>query len=170
MSKRALIVGWTLALLGVMNVVAAQALMRNDAALLTISFLDVGQGDAIFIESPTGRQVLIDGGPNRAVLRALTRVSPWYDRSIDVVIATHPDADHVTGLVDVLQRYVVSLIVESGVSADTPQAESMLASVAREKTERLTARRGQIIDLGGGAFLEILFPDRDPTSMETNTA
>ncbi len=170
MSKRALAFALTIAFLAGVNVIALQAVSREVRGRLTVSFLNVGQGDAIFIESPTGRQVLIDGGPNRAVLRALARVMPWYDRSIDVVIATHPDADHVTGLVDVLQRYAVSLIVETGVSADTPQAESMLASVARERAERLSARRGQIIDLGGGAFLEILFPDREPEGMETNTA
>lgn len=162
--------GCTLALLGIVNVIAVQAMMRNDSALLTISFLDVGQGDAVFIESPTGRQVLVDGGPNRDVLRELAQVMPWYDRSIDVVIATHPDADHVTGLVDVLQRYRVSLIVEPGVASDTPQAESMLRAVADEDARYLYARRGQVIDIGGGAYLEILFPDRDPTGLETNTA
>ena len=157
-------------MLGLVNVIALQAFAREARGALTVSFLDVGQGDAIFIESPTGRQVLIDGGPNREVLRELARVMPWYDRSIDVVIATHPDADHITGLIDVLQRYHVSLIVESGVSSDTPQAESMLASVADEGAEHLYARRGQIIDIGGGAFIEILFPDRDPSGFETNTA
>ncbi len=170
MSRRASLFGATIFVLCVVNVVVFQAAAREARGGLTVSFLDVGQGDAIFIESPTGKQVLIDGGPNRAVLRELARVIPWYDRSVDVVIATHPDADHVTGLVDVLQRYRVSLIVESGVAADTPQAESMLKSVANEGAKHLLARRGQIIDIGGGAYLEILFPDRDPGGLETNTA
>lgn len=161
----------TIAVLFMVNVVGMHAAAREArGGMLTVSFLDVGQGDAIFIESPTGRQVLIDGGPNRAVLRTLAEVMPWYDRSLDVIIATHPDADHVTGLVDVLQRYAVALIVESGVSADTPQAESMLMNVAQEEARHLLARRGHIIDLGAGAYLEILFPDRDPTGLETNTA
>lgn len=137
---------------------------------LTVSFLNVGQGDATFIESPTGVQILIDGGPDRSVLRELAAIMPWHDRTIDVVIATHPDADHISGLVDVLQRYEVSHILEPGVKHDTPQAESMLKSVAAENAEYTLARRGHAIDLGGGAFLEILFPDRDANDFETNTA
>ena len=57
--------------------------------LLTVSFLNVGQGDSIFIVAPSGRQTLIDGGANSIVLRALSKVIPWYDRTIDVVIPTH---------------------------------------------------------------------------------
>lgn len=170
MSRRSMILGITILILLVLNSAALHAVVHGAEGKLSVSFLDVGQGDALFIESPTGRQVLIDGGPNREVLRALARTMPWYDRSIDVVIATHPDADHVTGLVDVLQRYRVSLIVESGVSTDTPQAESLLQGVAEERAKYLAARRGQVIDIGGGAYLEILFPDRDPVGMETNTA
>jgi len=147
------------------------AVLREDRrGLLTVSFLDVGQGDAIFIDAPSGRQVLIDGGPDRSVLRELGEVMPWYDRSIDVVIATHPDADHITGLVDVLQRYRVQYIFHPGVEKNTGPAESMLLSVAEEGAEEIYARRGQIINLGGGAYLEILFPDRDVSTLETNTA
>ena len=128
---------------------------------LRVSFFNVGQGDAIFIQSPSGAQVLIDGGPDRSVLRELGSVMPWWDRTIEVVIATHPDADHVSGLIDVLERYRVSYILEPGVRTDTPQAESMLQAVANEDAVYVLARRGQVIDLGDGARLEILFPDRD---------
>ncbi len=137
---------------------------------LTVSFLDVGQGDAIFIDAPSGRQVLVDGGPDRSVLRELSKVMPWWDRSIDVVIATHPDADHISGLVDVLQRYRVHYIFQPGVEKNTGPAESMLLSVAKEGAHEIIARRGQIIDLGEGAYIEILFPDRDVSNVETNTA
>lgn len=147
------------------------AVLREDRhSLLTVSFLDVGQGDAIFIESPSGRQVLIDGGPDRSVLRELGVLMPWWDRSIDVVVATHPDADHISGLVDVLQRYRVQYIFHPGVEKNTGPAESMLLSVAKEGAEEIYARRGQVIDLGDGAYLEILFPDRDVSDVETNTA
>ena len=66
--------------------------------VLTVSFLDVGQGDSIYIETPHGNQVLIDGGKGRAVLRELGTQMSYFDRSIDMVIATHPDADHIGGL------------------------------------------------------------------------
>lgn len=139
-------------------------------AELIVSFLDVGQGDAIYIQTPSGKQVLIDGGPDREVLRQLGEMMLWHDRTIDVIVATHPDADHVSGLVDVLQRYQVDLIVEPGVQHDTPQAQSMLKSVAGEGAQELLARRGQVIDFQDGVELEILFPDRDVSRVETNTA
>lgn len=137
---------------------------------LFVSFLNVGQGDAIFIQSPAGRQVLVDGGPDRSVIRELSAVMPWYDRTIDVVIATHPDSDHIAGLIDVFDRYAVSYVVRSDVAHDTPVAGAFEKSVAREVAETVHAQRGQIIDLGKGAYLEVLFPDRTSVGMETNDA
>lgn len=160
--------------LGIINFAIWSAVsILMQPAQLTVAFLDVGQGDAIFIESPTRRQILIDGGRDRAVLRELGAVMPWWDRSIDMLIATHPDADHVGGLFDVLARYAVATIVQSDVQNDTPQTESLLAAVARERDTgavEVEARRGQYFDIGGGAYIEILFPDRSVVGLETNTA
>src|SRR3989338_3681877 len=75
--------------------------------LLTVSFLNIGQGDSIFIEAPSGRQALIDGGASGIVLRELSKVIPWYDRTIDVVIPTHPDADHIGGVVEVVPPHKI---------------------------------------------------------------
>jgi competence protein ComEC len=136
---------------------------------LIVSFLDVGQGDSIFIESPSGRQLLIDGGPDRSVLRELGKQMKWYDRSIDVVIATHPDTDHVAGLFDVLKRYDVDYIFRPGIKHDAQAAQSLLKEIANEDAEEFLARRGQRIDIGDGIYLEILFPDRDVSDVETNT-
>src|SRR3989344_605530 len=66
---------------------------------LKVSFLDVGQGDSELVETRDGTQILIDGGPSRSILSILGNRMPFYDRHIDVVILTHPHADHVTGLV-----------------------------------------------------------------------
>ncbi|MBN1811467.1 MAG: DNA internalization-related competence protein ComEC/Rec2, partial [Anaerolineae bacterium] len=67
---------------------------------LHVTFLDVGQGDAIFIQTPSGKQVLVDGGPSdTALLSQLGRRMPFWDRSIDLVLLTHPESDHVTGLI-----------------------------------------------------------------------
>ncbi len=151
-------------------VVTWHTLLTSGSRVMRVSFLDVGQGDAIFIESPSGHQVLIDGGPDRSVLRELGEIMPWWDRSIDVVLATHPDADHVSGLVDVLQRFQVDYIVESGAIHDTPQAESLLKSIASEGAQHLLARRGHVLHIGDGAYVEILFPDRDVSALDTNMA
>lgn len=144
--------------------------------VLTVSFLDVGQGDSIFIDAPSGRQVLIDGGSSARVVRELGKRMPWWDRSIDVLVPTHPDADHITGLIDVLARYKVGTVVRSSVAGDTQLATTLDAAIRSEKAEVVVALRGQIIDLGGSstgsglrAYLEVLSPDRDVRTVETNT-
>src|SRR3989344_6185408 len=70
---------------------------------LTFAMLDVGQGDALFIESPTGTQILVDGGPPRKILGQLRRMMPSYDRTIDSIIITNPDQDHIGGLAEGLE-------------------------------------------------------------------
>ncbi len=134
----------------------------------TIAFLDVGQGDAILITSPSGKQILIDGGKDSAVLRALGSAMPFWDRTIDMVVATHPDRDHVGGLVHIVDRYDVATILYSGVSDD----DNVLQTVEQRMKDThtvLTARRGQIFDMGDGLYIEVLFPDREVVNMESNT-
>jgi len=138
--------------------------------LLTVSFLNIGQGDSIFIDAPSGRQVLIDGGPNSIVLRELSKKMPWWDRSIDVVIPTHPDADHVGGLIDVLARYRISTIINSSVEGDTKTFSALNSAIENEHAQKIVAMRGQVLDLGGGTRLEILFPDRPVPNLDTNDA
>src|SRR3989344_8226835 len=71
---------------------------------------DIGQGDSLFIETPDRYQILIDGGPDGRVIQKLGSVMSFWDRSIDLVILTHPHADHLSGLVDVLKRYKVGAV------------------------------------------------------------
>src|SRR3989344_9310935 len=147
------------------------AASREDrGGILTVAFLDIGQGDAIFIDAPSGNQMLIDGGPGKSVLRELSKVMPFYDRSIDVVVATHPDADHISGLNDVLNKYKVALFVEPGVESDTAVYKELKNEVAAKNIKIVEARWGMSVDLGNGTILEILFPVLDPTGMETNMA
>lgn len=149
-------------------IVIYAAVREDRRGLLTVTFLDVGQGDAIYIDAPSGRQVLIDGGAGSSVLRSLRRVIPWYDRSIDMIVGTHPDTDHIGGLIDVLDRYRVHRILVSSVAGDTPVSTSFEEKVTREGAEVVTAVRGQVFDLGDEARLEILMPDRLVSRVETN--
>ena len=71
---------------------------------LKIDFLDIGQGDSIFIETPSMRHILIDGGPDSKVLSKLSKELPFWERNLDAIILTHPDADHLNGLISVLQN------------------------------------------------------------------
>lgn len=80
-----------------------------------VYFLDVGQGDSEYIKIPSGEDILIDGGPDDKVLQELGKVMSFGDRKIDLVVLTHPHADHLTGLVDVLNRYEIGEVWESGV-------------------------------------------------------
>lgn len=77
-----------------------------------VHFLDVGQGDAAFVRFPNNSQLLIDGGPSAIVLSQLGKNMPFYDRSIDALLVTHSDSDHLSGLLDVLDRYEVGMVFE----------------------------------------------------------
>lgn len=145
-----------------------RTLVHDAQPVLRVSFLDIGQGDAILIESPSGRRMLVDGGPDGSVLRALGEVLPWYTRTIDVVLATHPDADHIGGLSDVLRQYHVSYIIDNSVSHDTPAVESFLKASAREDALVRGLTRGERINLGEGVIVEVLFPDRVLKEADTN--
>jgi competence protein ComEC len=135
------------------------AVYKEDrGGILTVSFLDVGQGDAIFIDTPNGNQVLIDGGPDKKVIRSLNKVMPFYDRSIDLVALSHPHKDHVAGLLEIFSRYLVSGFLESGVSVKTPEYVLLKKIVADSGAKSVEALRGMKIDLGGGAVMEVLLP------------
>ncbi len=135
---------------------------------LTVAFLNIGQGDAIFIESPTGTQMMIDGGPGAIVLRELGKVMPFYDRSIDLLLVSNPDKDHMAGFLDVLRSFKVATVVEPGTVGASAEYRSLEDATEKEGARRIVAQRGQKLDLGGGAYLEILFPDRDVSLLSTN--
>jgi competence protein ComEC len=143
-------------------------LAETPRGTLTVAVMDVGQGDSIFIESPTGVQIVIDGGPDNALLRELPKVMPFFDRSLDAIIETHPDADHIAGFVDLLKRYSVGAFIEPGIPKPTITAKTLEQEVTDEKIPRHIARRGDWLDLGGGAKLQILFPDFDASKLPSD--
>lgn len=137
---------------------------------LTFAMLDVGQGDAIFIESPTGTQMLVDAGPDSSVLRELPKLMPFWDRSLDVVVMTHPDQDHVGGFVDIFKSYKVHTVFEPGVFSNTATYKSLEDTIKDKNIPNVLARAGMQVNLGGGAYVEFLFPDRSVVDWETNNA
>ncbi len=130
---------------------------------LHVTFLDVGQGDAIFIESPGGRQILIDGGRYPSLfLDKLGREMPFWDKNIDIVVATHPDEDHILGLVEALDHYQVDLFIVNGEPADeSPGYEALLRTAEEAHIPIHRALTGEVIELGDGARLEILHPNSE---------
>ena len=93
---------------------------RAQTGELRVYFFDVGQGDSIFIKTPEGKDVLIDGGPNQKVLECLSNHMPFWDKEIELVVLTHPESDHITGLVAVLDRYSVNQILANSLISDRP--------------------------------------------------
>lgn len=141
--------------------------------LLEVNFFDVGQGDSIFIETPQGYQILIDGGPDAFILEKLGGEMAFYDRSIDLVILTHPEADHLSGLIEVLKHYQVSQILEDGVRRNTPQYQEWLALIQEKEIPLRIAQIGQVVHLGQETSLRILWPNQEliqPEAKNSNNA
>lgn len=128
---------------------------------LKVIFFDVGQGDAIFIETPKKQQVLIDGGPSSVILEKLAGEMPFYDRTIDLIILTHPEKDHIFGLLEVLKKYSVKNILWTGIIRDTPEFKEWKNLIEKEGADIKIAESGQKISIGRPdlpIFLEILSP------------
>ncbi len=142
----------------------AAATMPDDN--LHISFLDVGQGDAILIQKGS-QQVLVDGGPSpQAISLELGKRLPFWDRTIDLLILTHPSADHVSGLVEVLHRYQVKQVLYPDLDFESNIYEEWLSLIQEKNIKYTLAQAGQQIDLGEGVVIEVLNP---PMPLLTDT-
>ena len=147
-----------LPLLLVTILVWSVALTKPDDKL-HVSFLDVGQGDAILIQTPNGQNILIDGGPDpQKINLELSGKLPFWDRTIDLVVSTQPQADHVTGLVEVLQRYKVEQVLDLGLPYETFVYQEWLRLIEDREIELIVPRAGGHIDLGSGVEIEVLNP------------
>lgn len=124
---------------------------------LRIVFCDVGQGDAAYVRFPDGRDMVVDGGPNDKVIDCLGRHMPFWDRHIDIVLMTHPQKDHMQGLISVFDRYDVDYFVRSDV-ANTTEGFTKLMRVVREKNiPQKFMTQGETIAVDG-ATLSFLWP------------
>jgi len=138
-------------------VLAWIAVLQLPDGKLHVAFLDVGQGDAVFITTPNGQQILVDGGPSPTALSSeLSKQMPFWDRSIDMLILSHSDADHITGLAEVLERFHVEGWLDNGRPDDDAtfaKCQELLQDVPRH-----TVRAGDRLDLGRGLYLEVVHP------------
>jgi len=125
---------------------------------LRISFLDVGQGDAALIKTPSGHNILIDGGPGSKILECLPKELSWYDRTIDLMILTHPHSDHVDGLIPVLKRYEVKQILSTGVVHSAPTYLAWLDIIREQNIPLTIVGREQTINLGDDCRLQLIYP------------
>jgi len=126
---------------------------------LHVIVADVGQGDAIVVISPGGRHIVVDGGPEpMGAVRALGSRLPFWDRSIDLAVLTHPHRDHITGLTEVLRRYRVDHVLEREVKFDSPTYIEWRGVVSNEGAEVIQAQSGQVIAFDDGLRLQVLGP------------
>lgn len=135
--------------------------------ILEVHFFSVGQGDSIFVETPNKKQILIDGGPDKTVLEKLNQTMPIYDRKIDLLVLTHPDADHVTGLVDVVNYYQIGRILTSGFERDTAVYRRWRDLISEKNIPITIAQAGQRVVLGGGIVLEVVWPEQPLTGIKS---
>lgn len=132
---------------------------------LHLTVLDIGQGDAILVESPSGRTMLIDGGPDpELTLRRLGANAPFFARRIDLLVLSHPHQDHVAGLVEVLDRHRVGVLLHAGIGFENPAFDRLLADASNTAVPVRLARAGQQLALDATTTLEVLFPSEADAS------
>jgi len=132
---------------------------RQTDGKLHVYIADVGQGDGILIVTPSGKQILIDGGPDTSLLERIGEHMPMLDRTIELLILSHPDSDHISALPDVLRRYDVQQIALNGTSHMTGRYEALLHLIAASNIPVILPDPSQNIYLDDGVSLDILWPE-----------
>ena len=147
----------SLLVVAILTSTAAYAMPDNR---LHVSFLDVGQGDAILIQTPNHQDILVDGGPSaQAISAQLSKLLPFWDRTIELVVLTHPHEDHLTGLLEVLQRYKVKQVFYLDTTYTLPDEQEWLNLIQQKHIKATMATAGQEIDLGTkDTTLEVVNP------------
>lgn len=133
---------------------------------LHIVFCDVGQGDAAYVRFPDGRDMLVDGGPNNKVLGCLGKHMPFWDRSLDIVVLSHPQKDHMQGLLSVFERYHVEYFVRSDVSNATEGYTKLAALVQTKNIKQTFVTTGELVTIGSGQ-LAVVAPDTNVLGAST---
>ncbi len=132
--------------------------LRAKGGEIKVWFFDVGQGDAHLIVTPGGTQILIDGGPDQTVLQKLGAVMPFWDRTIEVIILTHPHDDHVFGLIEVLRRYKVDQVFMTDVEHYSPAYQEFLDVLEESKSEVVIIDSLTSLQLPQNIELDFLYP------------
>jgi len=140
---------------------AIKASELNPSAEFKISFLDVGEADATLISLDGSTQVLIDGGRDGGVLRPLDNQMPLFDRKIEYVVATHPDADHIGGLDEVFESYRVEQFIKTSSTSDSAAYAKLEEAVKNEGARERIVGQGDVLNLGTDVKATVLWPDQE---------
>ena len=139
-------------------------LESQKAGRLKLIFCDVGQGDGILIVTPKGKQVVVDGGPGTKVVDCLSSKMPFWDRTIEMMILTHAQEDHIEGQVEIFNRYKVERVVWNGVENETALFDEWQKLLSAEKSQVHLAKEGDLIKLDKTS-LEVLWPTAERLSI-----
>jgi len=140
-----------------------QVLQRD----LSVTFVDVGQGDCIIIHAPNGRSILIDGGGRRGQYSSSDNIGRWMVvpalyregiRHLDAIIVTHPDADHVGGLTEVIEQIPTDMMLTNGAENSSDLYERLLETARQHNIKLIPAQAGQAFNIAPGIRAEILHP------------
>lgn len=142
---------------------------------LKVSFLDVGQGDSILFQTPNGGNILVDGGRDKTVLERLGVELPLGVKNIELVVATHDDSDHITGLIDVLKRYNVKVLLYSLPNSSSIISKELIKTATKRNVQVVQISKPMIIQSDDGLIIKILFPvknmdNTDGTDVVSNDA
>ena len=131
---------------------------------LHITFCNVGQGDAVYVRFPDGRDMLVDGGPNDTVLQCLGRAMPFWDREINIVVNSHPQNDHLKGLISVLNRFKVDYVIRSNLSASSDVYAQFIDAITTHHVPQRLVTAGERISIGMTS-LSVLWPSESQIAL-----
>jgi len=141
-------------------ILVCQTITYNDKKLHVV-ICDVGQGDAIFMRTPSGSDILIDGGPDDAVLGCLGKHMPFWDKTIELIMLTHPHADHLTGLIDVVKRYKVLAFGYEKIGNPTGAYKKLIDELEQNHVKQIFLWQGDQFLLQDGVIFKTLWPTKE---------
>lgn len=156
------------AILAIASLVLWREILRNPTGHLQVHFLDVGQGDSALLISPSGRTVLIDGGPDLSALERIGEVLPLSDRTIDLLILSHPDPDHFAAFGEILRRYEVGALLIPPIESTEERYLALLAIARERRVPLVIADPARDMVFGDGLTLDVLWPPNPPPIREDN--
>ncbi|HBH19396.1 MAG TPA: MBL fold metallo-hydrolase [Candidatus Peribacter riflensis] len=156
--------------LAVTSLVLIREIRRLPVGHLTVQFFDVGQGDSALMVSPSGKTILIDGGPDLSALEALGKALPLSKKSIDLLILSHPDPDHFTAFPEILRRFKVGALLLPAIRNNEEPFQVLLAIAQEQGIPLVAANPERDIDLNDGVVLDILWPPHPAPLIGDNDA
>lgn len=140
--------------------VSASLYLQKPDEYLHVNFLDVGQGDSIFIRSPFGYNIVIDGGPNLNLTDSIESIIPPQEHIIDLLVLTHPHSDHLFGFMETIERYKVKNVLLTGVAYNSSLYGYFKEKMAEKGVNVLPASSLHDIYFNDGLLLDVVYPSK----------